>query len=265
MQACRGITMNYLESSIPVQFINCLDLKIKDLKKYKLLILPRTSGLTSEELGYLKGYVNHGGNLLVTGDALLFNETGDKRNDFSLSDQLGLHFENVITDSLKADTKIHSSEFEKFSRLSEKVQLAGVVQTISTSGKTLVSTSYQGKEFPLMHINRYGKGNVAYVASSASTDLIRQTGNLLSGPMFLIVSDPQKQVILSHQRKQNRYVLHLLGDGDYSVFVDKSFVEIDKAIKQYPEKGWGYSVEKTKKGVQIRVSGNAKDRLLVLH
>jgi len=264
MQACRGIAMSYLDSSIPVQFINCLDLKIKDLKKYKLLMLPRTSGLTSEELGYLKGYVNNGGNLLVTGDALLFDETGDKRSDFSLSDELGLQFENVIADSLEADIKIHSSKLEKFFRLSGKVQLAGLVQTMPASGETLVSTSYKGKEFPLLHINKYGKGNVAYVASSASTDLIRQTGDLLSGPMFLVVSDPQKQVVLSHQEKRNRYVLHLLGDGDYSVFIDKYFVGIDKAIKQYPETGWDYNVEKAENGVQIKVSGNAKDRLLVL-
>jgi hypothetical protein len=128
----------------------------------------------------------------------------------------------------------------------------------------LVSTSYKGKEFPLLHINKYGKGNIAYVASSASTDLIRQISDLLSGPMFMTVSDPEKQVVLSHQEKQDRYVLHLLGDGDYSIFIDKYFVGIDKAMKQYPETGWDYNVEETRNGVQIKVSGNAKDRLLVL-
>jgi hypothetical protein len=171
-KACRGITMNYLDSNIPVQFINCLDLKIKDLQKYKLLMLPRTSGLTSKELGYLKAYVNNGGNLLVTGDALLFNKTGDNRDDFSLSEELGLHFESIITDSLETDIKIHNSKSEKLFKLLGKVQLAGIVQTTPASGETLVSTSYKGKEFTLLHINKYGKGKIAYVASS-STDLIR--------------------------------------------------------------------------------------------
>ena len=201
MKACRGITMDYLDSSIPIQFINCLDLGSRYLKKYKLLMLPRTCGLTPEELGYLKAYVDNGGNLLVTGDALVFNETGDKRKDFSLSEELGLHFENIISESLEVDIETRSSKFGKVFELSEKVQLAGVVRTTPISGKTLVSTSYKGKEFPLVHINKYGKGNIAYVASSASTGLIRQVGDLLSEPMFLIVSDPEKQVILSRQEK----------------------------------------------------------------
>jgi hypothetical protein len=264
MKACKDITMNYLDSSIPVQFVNCLDLKIKDLKEYKLLMLPRTSGLTAEELGYLKSYVNNGGNLLVTGDALLFNETGDSSNDFSLSEELGLHLQNILTDSLEVGVTINSPEFMKDPLLSEKLQLDGVVQTKSVSGETLVSANYQGKNFPLIHINTCGRGRIAYVASSAPTKLVRQTADLLSGPMCLAVSDPQKQVILSHQKKQNRYILHLLGDGDYSVFIDKDFVSIDRAIKQYPETGWDYSVEKTKNGVQIKVKGNSKDRLLVL-
>ncbi|MHC4638095.1 MAG: hypothetical protein ACYTBP_15645 [Planctomycetota bacterium] len=65
--------------------------------------------------------------------------------------------------------------------------------------------------------------------------------------MFLTVSDPDKQVILSHQPKQKRYILHLLGDGDYSVFIDKDFVSVDKAIHQYPETGWVHSISQNKK------------------
>ena len=264
MKACKDITMNYLDSSIPIQFINCLDLKNKDLKKYKLLILPRTSGLTQEEFSFLKNYVRNGGNLLLTGDALLFDEKGDSRNDFSLSEEVGLHLENILIDTLKVDIIINSPKFQKDPVLSEKLQLEGVVQTKSVSGETLVSAGYQDKNFPLIHINTYGNGKIAYVASSAPTKLIRQTADLLSGPLFLCVSDPQKQVILSHQKKQNRYILHLLSDGDYSIFIDKNFVNIDKVIKQYPETGWDYSVEKTKNGIKIKISGDSKDRLLVL-
>ena len=265
MLACEGITMNYLNSSIPVQFINCLDLKNLDLGRYKLLLLPRTSGLAPEEILSLKEYVGNGGNLLVTGDALLFNETGEKRDDFILAAELGLQFENIIPDSLLADIKIDDSEFKRNSMLTEKVQLAGVVRTIPFAGQTLVSTNYKDKEFPLLHINKHGKGTFAFVASSASTDLIRHAGDHLSGPMSLVVSDPEKQVILAQQAKQNRYVLHLLGEGDYSVFINKDLANITRPVSQYPSSGWDYSISKAKNGLQVQVSGNAENRMLVLH
>jgi len=220
MLACEGITMDYLDSSIPVQFINCLDLNTRDLGKYKMLLLPRTCGLAPEELISLKEYVQNGGNLLVTGDALLFDETGEKRDNFSLAEELGLAFENILVDSAQAEIKT-DSEFSEQSALAGKLQLAGLVRTKAVSGRTLVSTSHKGKEFPILHIHEYGEGSFAYVASSALTGLIRQAGDFLTGSLPLTVSDPEKQVILSHQEPQHRYVLHLLGAGDYSVFIDR--------------------------------------------
>jgi len=264
MLACEGITMDYLDSSIPVRFINCLDLDKLDLNKYKLLMLSRTSGLTSEEVLSLKEYVNQGGNLLVAGDALLFNETGDRRNDFSMSSELGLKFKSILLDSLKADIEITGSGSDGKSVLPEKIQVAGLVQTRTISGQTLISTSYNDKEFPLLHINKYGKGTIAFVASTTSSDLIRYAGDLLSGPMSLIVSDPEKQVVFTKQEKQSRYVLHLLGDGDYSVFIDKSLADISGTIDQYPLSGWDYSISKTEDGLKVQVSGNAENRILVL-
>ena len=45
-------------------------------------------GLTKDELLSLKEYVQKGGNLLVTGDALLYDQIGERRRDFSLTSRL---------------------------------------------------------------------------------------------------------------------------------------------------------------------------------
>jgi hypothetical protein len=264
MLACEGITMNYLDSSIPIRFINCLDLKSLDLQPLKMLLLPRTAGLTTEEIQSLREYVKDGGNLVVTGDALLFDETGEMRDDFSMSEELGLTFKNIIKDSLLADMKMIDAEFQKESIPTDQVPLAGVVQTSAIAGRTLVSTQLNDKEFPLVHINQYGQGSIAYVASAGSTDLVRQTGDLLTGPMSLVVSNPEKQVILSRQEKSQRYILHFLGDGDYSVFISRDFAEISESMSQYPSFGWIHSLSQTGNGIQIQVSGDADNRLLVL-
>jgi hypothetical protein len=264
MRACEGITMDYLDRSIPLRFINCLDLKSLDLQAYKILLLPRTAGLTTEEIRSLREYVEDGGSLLVTGDALLFNEAGEKRADFSMSEELGLSFQKIIRDSIRADMKIIDPEFLKGSMPAEKIPLAGVVQTSAIAGHTLVSTQLHGKEFPLIHINQHGKGTFAYVASAGLTALVRQTADLLTGPMPLVVSDPEKQVILCYQEKSQRYILHFLGDGDYAVFIGRDFADISASVSQYPSSGWNHILSEIDNGVQIKVSGEADNRLLVL-
>lgn len=264
MKVCEDITMSYMDNSIPIDFINSLDLNTRKLEKYKLLILPRTSGLTSEELDYIRHYVKNGGNLLVTGDALLYNEAGNERGEFSLSKELGIQFENVVLDSIETSIEVNNPELKNYPLLSSEINIDGVVATKSVSGETLAHIDYKSKKIPLVHINTFGKGKVAYVASSSADKLIRQTADFLTGPMFIKVSDPEKQVVLSYQNTQNRYILHLIEDGDYSIFINNDFVNIENVEKQYPEIGWDYNIVKTKNGININVKGSAEDRLLVL-
>ena len=263
MKANEGIVMKYLDRSMPAQFINSLDLDIHDLKKHKLIMLPRTSGLTNDQLAHLRKYVREGGNLLVTGDALLFDEKGDPRNNFSMATELGLRYEGILNDSTLTDIKVKNRQLKN--TLKEKtVQLAGMVKTSPVSGKTWASVSANGGEFPLVHSNDLGKGKMIYVASSASTEIIEQVGNIITGKLSINVSDPEKQVILSHQKDKDRYILHLLGDGVYSVSINGDFAGITKGLDQYPAQGWDYKLERTKNGVTIHVGGDAPNRLLVL-
>ena len=64
-----------LHRSMPVEFVNALDLD-KPLSRFKLLIVPLTSGLNAADLEHLRCYVGAGGNLLVGGDAIPFPANG---------------------------------------------------------------------------------------------------------------------------------------------------------------------------------------------
>jgi hypothetical protein len=80
-----------LQRSAPVEFINALDLgnPQKQLSRFKLLILPRTSGLSATELDHLRRYVRNGGNLMVVGDALRHDARGKALAEFALAKELG--------------------------------------------------------------------------------------------------------------------------------------------------------------------------------
>ncbi len=92
IQAMEPIVNEYLRRSLPIEFVNALDLpdRSRDLSRFKLLILPRTSGLAAAELDALRQYVRDGGALLALGDALRHDASGAALPGFALAAELGV-------------------------------------------------------------------------------------------------------------------------------------------------------------------------------
>src|ERR1019366_8682708 len=56
-----------------------------------VLILANVGGLSDEECAAVRRFVARGGSLIATGESTLYNEWGDPRPDFALSDLLRVH------------------------------------------------------------------------------------------------------------------------------------------------------------------------------
>jgi Hypothetical glycosyl hydrolase 6 len=209
--AMEPIANNGLQHNAPVEFINALDLDDpqKPISRFKLLILPRTSGLSVAELDCLRRYVHDGGALLAAGDALRHDAQGNELGDFALAGEMGLRRGDAIPSSL--------------------------------------------------HIRPFGRGQMACMAN-VTPEAIDE----LAGPAPLVVQPPESRVILTRQARPHRWVLHLLDDGPCTVEVHREFAAATKLVRQYPASGWNCIVEKTSTGLQIKASGRATDRLLVL-
>jgi len=90
MKLLRRLSEPYLRRSAPPEFLAAEKLAQCDLSRFKLLVLPESSGLPEEAHEALRRYVRGGGRLLVTGQALLHDEQGNPRDDFALADVLGV-------------------------------------------------------------------------------------------------------------------------------------------------------------------------------
>lgn len=200
-----------LQRSAPVEFINTPDLGKPQtrLSRFKLLILPRTSGLSTAELDHLRRYVRGGGSLLVAGDALRHDARGKELSEMALAKELGLQRDDALPSSLR--------------------------------------------------VRPFGKGRMACIA-----DATQEAMDQLAGPAPLTVQPPESRVILTRQEKQRRWVLHLLDDGPCTVEIRREFAAPARVVSQSPASGWKCVVEKTVAGLQIKASGKATDRLLVL-
>jgi hypothetical protein len=256
MTVCNQITDAYLKRSLPPRFINCLDLRQTDLTPYRLLVLPTTSGLKPEELEALRGYVRGGGSLLVLGDVLRYDEKGLPLDDFALAAEMGLQFvglENLTKNTpvaLDVDAAWSGGELPK--------------QVKAMKGDTLLRAKVGHQSIPFLHVNKLEKGRIAFLATSDSPDLTRQVMDDLAGPTPLSVTPEKNQVILARQEGRSRWVLHLISEGEYTVDIRPEMWQATRIAEKYPADGWNAQMETNDGLLRIKVSGSAKDRLLIL-
>lgn len=258
-----AITNAFLQRNLPIEFINSLDLgdPAARIARFKLLVLPLTSGLLPEEVGCLRKYVEQGGALLVAGDSLRHDDRGRSQEDFALAREMGVSYLDAI--AVPNDLPIDGTT--PFGDLPRSPHLRNVVRVRSVAGRTMLEVPGKGATCPLLHLNSCGKGKVAYLASLDSVELTQQVIDGFSGPGPVRVDGPDgTRVVLTQQPRQKRWILHLISDGEYTIHVSGAHVPATKVLDRYPADGWTYRIESVKDGLRVHVAGPAQDRLLVL-
>ena len=263
INAMEPIAKDCMERSLPVEFVNCLDLckPAKRISRFKLLILPLTSGLLPAEIVHLRQYVEQGGNLLVVGDALRHDDHGREQKDFALAREMAVSYLGaaVSKNDLVVIGNLPLGEVPRPSHI------RNIVRAESSSGQTLLSVTCDGTSFPLLHVNDIGEGRIAYLASLDSPELTQRVIEWLSGPPPITADGSEgAQAVLTHQPRQKRWILHLLSDGDCRITVSTALVPAAKVTMQFPAGGWSYRVEPETDKLRIHVQGKAQDRFLVL-
>jgi Beta-galactosidase trimerisation domain len=84
-----------VEEHLPVAVINDWNLNIADLSRYKVLILPNTACLDSQQVEAIDRFVRNGGGLVASLDTSLFDEFGTPREDFALAEVLGVSYRGI--------------------------------------------------------------------------------------------------------------------------------------------------------------------------
>ena len=85
-----GMTKALLRARIPYLAVHADHIE-RDAAKFSVLILPNLASMSEAQISAVKRFVEKGGSLIATGDTSLFDEWGDKKDDFALSDIFGAH------------------------------------------------------------------------------------------------------------------------------------------------------------------------------
>lgn len=91
----RGMTEALLRANIPYLPVHA-DHIDRDGTQLSLLILPNLALMTDEQIASVRRFVERGGSLIATDETSLYNEWGDIRQDYALSDLFGAHLVEPI-------------------------------------------------------------------------------------------------------------------------------------------------------------------------
>lgn len=91
-----GMYQALIEARIPFEMVNDRLLDAEHLKPFKLLILPNISALSDEQCSQLRDFARNGGSLLATFETSLYDENGNRRNNFGLADLFGASYAQKV-------------------------------------------------------------------------------------------------------------------------------------------------------------------------
>ncbi len=91
----KGAYHALVEARIPFEMVHESFLQPERLAPFKLLILPNIAALSERQCAQLTDFVKQGGSLLATFETSLYNESGEHRKEFGLSDLFGVSFREL--------------------------------------------------------------------------------------------------------------------------------------------------------------------------
>lgn len=91
-----GMYHALVEDHMPFEMVNDKLLDAEHLKPFKLLVLPNIAALSNAQCDQLRKFVEEGGSIVATFETSLYDEEGNPRSNFGLTDLFGVSFDNGI-------------------------------------------------------------------------------------------------------------------------------------------------------------------------
>ena len=164
-------------------FISDHQLTMEKLNQFNVLIMPNVVGLKEQDATLIRNWVNEGGKLIATFATSLFDENGERREDFLLADLFGCHFtgnaantevdcyqqivkRTSILDGFDKTTLIHNGGNTMLCAINpEAFMITGYLPKINNQPPEFAFPDSWETEYPVIVENSFGKGKVIYFAN----------------------------------------------------------------------------------------------------
>lgn len=172
---------------IPSDVIDEVSLIDGSLKNFDVVMLPNIACMSGQEMDAVREYVKNGGTVISSFETSLFNEFGEKREDFGLSDLFGVSLSETKTyGPLLWDYAMPSESDSEISKTYKNQKYVPApkycLKTAEGSAERLfdfaefMKGSYDGSpersKYGFIYANSYGKGRSFYFAGTIGQALI---------------------------------------------------------------------------------------------
>lgn len=160
-----GLRICWDDLALSYDYVASAQLNEKEaLNKYKILMLPMNSALAPAETEAIRAFVANGGTLIADMQAGLFTEHGKKTTP-QLADVFGLQPQRPQVVRAVADLRAVDETGASLSLAGLKMQVkAFESDVVPTTAHPLAQLSCEGKTYPALLLNTYGRGRALYLA-----------------------------------------------------------------------------------------------------
>ena len=230
------IVQTLIEENLPFTIITQKDLK--QLDKFKMVILSDVLAMDELELQYFERYVNCGGKIYASGKTSLYNSSGEQQKDFQLNELFGVKYENdstvenVTYIAPKAPVLGYCEEYplmlmgqQALIEASDGAEVLGKLVLpcgdfselehfgCGNSNPPVIQTSK-----PAIVSNKFGKGKVIYCAglleqqpySKPKRFWISLISDLLTNPVWISNAPKDIEIMLFYDDMENHYIISVL-------------------------------------------------------
>ncbi len=117
----RGMTHALLRARIPYIPVHA-DHIDRDSGQFDVLVLPNLAIMTNEQMAAVRRFVDRGGSLVATGDTSLYDEEGDARSDYGLSNLFGAHLVTAPSKRVIPSDKFAHDAYHTYMRLTPELR-----------------------------------------------------------------------------------------------------------------------------------------------
>lgn len=121
-QPLRGMTQALVRSRIPYVMVHADDVDAM-AGKLSVLILPNLAAMSEKQITSIRNFVNRGGHLVATGETSLYNEWGERREEYGLADILKVRADKAIQPEKNTSLqKLGGDNYHTYLRLSPEMR-----------------------------------------------------------------------------------------------------------------------------------------------